>query len=600
MSENQIDDVPRQQKIDALLDVARFNPKFTVLIIILGLGAAVFEGVGLGFILPIIELVQADNPTAKADGVLGTFATIYQILGIPFTLGYVVVGVAAVMTIRYTLSFTVAWFREALRTYYIRDLQIRAFDNALDAKIEYYDQEGSDDILNAIITQTFYAGRVIMRVVKFIEQSFLSIVYLLIALAIAPALTTASIIVLGGITILMRRVIEPGYELGDKVADANERRQEAAQAGTQGIRDIRIFGVTRELFNDFVDAVDKFTQARISLRRNEAAIQNFYNLLVAVSVFVLIYFALTFANLSFGSLAVFLFAMFRLGPRVSNLNQTFYRIENDLPHLVRTQKFIETLKQHEERNETIQKVPDEIKHVEFDDIWFSYDGEKDILQGINFEIEKGEFIAFVGQSGAGKSTIVSLLARLYTYDRGEIRANGIPIDEMDIHEWRDRITVVRQDPYIFDDTLRYNLTIGNRNASRHEIDRVCEIARVDEFLNDLPNGYDTLLGDDGVRLSGGQKQRIALARSLLEDADILLLDEATSDLDSNLEKDVQQAIEEMDRDYSIITIAHRLSTVENADRIYTVEDGQISECGIHEDLLSNDGRYATLYNTQSK
>ena len=599
MSEDEIGDVPRREKIHALFDVAKFNPKFTVLIVVLGLGAAVLEGIGLGFILPIIEIVQSENPAAEASGVLGVFVTVYRTLGIPFALQFVIIGVALVMTVRYTLSFMVAWFREALRTYYTRDLQIRAFDNALDAKVEYYDQEGSDDILNAIITQTFYAGRVIMRVVKFIEQAFLSVVYLLIALVVAPVLTLYTSVVLGGITVLMRQVIEPGYNLGDKVADANEQRQAAAQAGTQGIRDIRIFGVADELFDDFVGAVNKYTGARISLRRNEAAIQKFYNLLVNVSVFALIYFALTFANLSISSLAVFLFAMFRLGPRVSNLNQMFYRIENDLPHLVRTQEFIQTLEQYEEPNATAGNVPAEIKHVEFDDVRFSYDSEENVLQGIDFEVEQSEYIAFVGESGAGKSTIVSLLARLYQQYDGDIRANGVPIDDMDIGEWRDRITVVRQNPFIFDDTLEYNLTIGNRDAADREIERVCEIARVDEFLDDLPKGYDTLLGDDGVRLSGGQKQRVALARALLEDADLLILDEATSDLDSNLEKEVQQAIEGMDREYAIIAIAHRLSTVENADCIYTVEDGRISEYGSHSDLLSKDGTYAELYGIQS-
>jgi len=320
---------------------------------------------------------------------------------------------------------------------------------------------------------------------------------------------------------------------------------------------------------------------------------------VSVSVFALIYFALTFANLSISALAVFLFAMFRLGPRVSTLNRTYYSIEKDLPHLVRTQEFIGTLEQHEEPNAATGNVPAEVEHMEFDDVMFSYDGEEDVLRGIDFEVERGEYVAFVGESGAGKSTIVSLLARLYQQYNGDIRANGVPIDSMDIGEWRDRITIVRQNPFIFDDTLEYNLTIGNRDATDREIERVCEIACVDEFLDDLPKGYDTLLGDDGVRLSGGQKQRVALARALLEDADLLILDEATSDLDSNLEREVQQAIEEMDREYAIIAIAHRLSTVENADCIYTVEDGRISEYGSHSDLLSKGGTYAELYGIQS-
>jgi subfamily B ATP-binding cassette protein MsbA len=339
----------------------------------------------------------------------------------------------------------------------------------------------------------------------------------------------------------------------------------------------------------------------VKQRRNEQAIENFYNLLTAVSVFVLIYLAITFAEMSLGALGVFLFAMFRLAPKASGLNSKFYRIENNLPHLVRTQEFIDELERNRERSVDTEPVPNGIDAVRFDDVRFAYEGQEETaLSGISFEFEKEEFIGFVGQSGAGKSTIVSLLARLYEPDGGEIRANGRSIHEMDIDEWRSRIAVVRQDPYIFNDTLWYNLTIGNRDVSRSELERVSRIACVDEFFDELPNGFDTELGDNGVRLSGGQRQRIALARALLKDADILVLDEATSDLDSNLEKQVQQSIENMERDYAILGIAHRLSTVKNADRIYTIDDGEIIETGHHKELLDQGGQYAELYAIQSQ
>ncbi|WP_122089311.1 ABC transporter ATP-binding protein [Halalkalicoccus subterraneus] len=589
----------RREKIDAMTSVLRYNPRLTGGIIALGVLAATLEGVGLSFILPIIELVQSEGGTAT-DGIAGVFVAVYRTVGVPLTLGTAVAGVVLVMSVRFTASFFVAWFREALRTYYIRDLQTEAFSNAFDAKISYFDEEGSDDVLNAIITQTFYAGRVIESLVLFFEQSLLAVAYGAIALVISPVLTVVTAVALGGATYLSRSMVESGYDVGESVADANERRQEAAQAGTQGMRDIRIFGIGDELYADFRRAVEQYTDARITLRRNEALISNFYQFVVAVSVFGLIYLSLTLVELSLSYLGLFLFAMFRLGPKASRANELVYQIENDLPHLVRTQAFTAELARHTEPSISTHPVPKTVDSLTADGVEFSYDGETPVLRGIDFEARKGESIAFIGQSGAGKSTIVSLLSRMYEPTGGEIRANGTSIHGMDIDEWREHIAVVRQDPYVFNDTLRYNLTIGNRNVSRKELDRICAVARVDEFLDDLPNGYETYVGDEGVRLSGGQKQRVALARALLDDADVLILDEATSDLDSNLEREVQRAIETMDHDYIVVTIAHRLSTVKNADRIYTLEEGRIAEAGDHSELVENDGTYADLYAIQTE
>ena len=602
LTDTESEGISRRAQLRALLRVARYRPVFTAAIIGAGVFAAGLEAVGLSFILPIVEIIQSPgDPAAEADGVLAVFVAAYRTLGIPFTLGSVVVGVSLVLTVRWTSTFLVRWLRGALMVDYTRELQTRAFENALDARIAYFDREGSDDILNAIVTQAEYAGRVIKDVVNFIEQGLLALMYLAIAFVIAPLLTLFALVFLGGFSLLFRYVLEPGYDIGDRVADANEGVQEAAQAGMQGIRDTKLFGLKSELLGDFLDAVEQYARAGIKHRRNEQAIQSFYNLLTAISVFLLIYLAIVFANMSLGALGVFLFAMFKLGPKASGMNSKFYRIQNNLPHLVRTQAFIDEIERNREPDADQEAVSDEVRIVEFDNIRFSYEGQSaEALSGISFEVEKGEFIGFVGQSGAGKSTIVSLLARLYEPDSGEIRANGRSIHEIALDEWRSRIAVVRQDPHIFNDTLRYNLTIGNRDVSQKSLDRVTRITRVDEFFDELPEGYETQLGDNGLRLSGGQRQRVALARALLKDADVLVLDEATSDLDSNMEKQVQRSIESMERDYLMVGIAHRLSTVKNADRIYTVDEGEIIETGRHEELIDNGGQYAELYAIQSQ
>lgn len=592
------DTITWREKLEALARVAKFRPAFTVFLVLLGGLTAFLEGIGLSFIYPILEVAQSDEPITSAGGILGMFVDVFQILGIPFTLEFLIIGIAGVMTVRFTSSFAVAWLKEILRRTYEETLRSQAFDAALNARVGYFDEEGSDDILNAIITETRYSGELIKGAVQSMETLFLIFVYLAVMFYIAPEMTIFALVLLGAITYLIRNVIEPAYTVGSRVAEANERVQQSVQAGTQGIRDVKLFGLSEEIYETFSDSIKRYTRSSIDLARNEAAIQNFYDLAAALTLFGLIYIGFVYSGLSLGELGIFLLAMFRLAPLVSRLNSQVYSVEGKLSHLVRTQGFVDEL---DDRSETDgSRDVASVSHIDFDDVEFSYTEDEQVLRGLSFDVERGEFIAFVGQSGAGKSTIVSLLARLYEPDHGEIRADGTPIDEFDLRQWRSRIAVVRQKPFIFNDTLENNITIGNRDATREDVERVCEIAKVDEFIDDLPNGYESELGDDGVRLSGGQRQRIALARALLKDADFLVLDEATSDLDSNLEREVQAAIESMERDYGIVAIAHRLSTVKNADRIYTVDNGEIVETGTHHELLADEGEYAELYAIQSK
>ncbi len=593
--ELKVGNISNIDKLRSLYNVATHEPKLTVSILVFGLTTAILEGIGLGFILPIIQQTRSDG---DPSGLAAVFAGVYDALGIPFSLEFIILGVASVLAVRYAASFGVQWLRGVLRARYVRYLRDEAFQNGLNAKISYFDQQGSDDILNTIITQTQYAGRVITHVVRVIELSLVGGAYLAIALFIAPVLTMLTAVVMGGLMIGIRRFIESGVDVGNRVADANERVQETVQAGMQGIREVKLFNMQKELYHNFKQSIDQFVTATIDERRNTSAIANLNQFATAASVFVLIYLGLRVFSLSLGSLGVFLFAMFRLGPKVSNLNNEFYTVETLFPHLVRTQQFTRRLQDYSESDSdgSVQRVD----QIAFDDVVFSYaTGDERVLNRVSFEVSRGEFVGFVGQSGAGKSTIVSLLARLYEPDEGEILADGTSIREFDMSEWRDRISVVRQDPFIFNDTLRANITIGNRDATQADVERVTEIAQVTEFLDDLPEGYDSMLGDNGVRLSGGQRQRVAIARALLKDADLLILDEATSDLDTHLEEKVHQSIEQMERDYGMIAIAHRLSTVVEADCIYTMDDGIIVESGTHKELINTSGQYAGLYATQS-
>ncbi len=590
-------DISLREKFRALERVAKFRPRYTVALILFGGAVAFFEGIGLSFIYPIIEVAQHDGPGAADNPVMQAFLSVYALAGLPFTLAYLVLGIALIMTVRYALSFLVNWFTAILRYRFETDIRSRAFDAALGAEVGYFDEAGSDAILNAIITETRYSGRVIGYGVQAMQTAFLALIYLLVMLVIAPLMTLLAFFLLVGITIVIRRGIEPAFTVGTRVARANENVQHAVQAGTQGIRDVKLFGLLGEVYSGFAASLERYADASITLARNEAAVKEGYNLAAALTLFVLIYIGFVYSGLSLAALGIFLFAMFQIAPKASSINDTIYKMEGNLSHLVRTYEFIDALSERTESGEG--RPVDRIDEITFEDVHFRYGADERVLNGISFQVRRGEFIAFVGQSGAGKSTIVSLVAQLYAPDGGVIRGDGVRIDEYDLAAWRARIAVVRQHPFIFNDTLENNVTIGNREATRADVIRACEIARVDEFVEDLPNGYDSTLGDDGVRLSGGQRQRVALARALLKDADFLVLDEATSDLDSNLEREVQRAIESMDREYGIIAIAHRLSTVENADCIHTIERGRIIESGTHTQLVEGNGKYAELYAIQS-
>lgn len=590
--------ISNYEKIRALRRVAEFRPLFAFFLVCTGAFVALLEGVGLSFIYPIVELAQSGDPASAGGPVIEVFVTTYQFFDIPFTLGYLIIGVALVMTFRFTMSFLVEWFGVMLAKQYEMHLRKQALDGALDVNVSYYDENGTDDILNGIITETRYSGQVIEQGTNMLQVLFLILMYVGVMFYVSASMTLFAMILLGGITILLRFIIEPAVTVGSRVAEANERVQEMVQAGTQGIREVKLFGLREEIFLDFSESMQQYVSSEVDLNRNQYAIRNLFELSAAITIFSLIYIGFTFTDLALGELGIFLIAMFQLAPRVSRFNSQVYRVEGFISHLVRTFDLIDEFTQQQE--ESGDRSVSTVSNIEYDNVEFAYTADEQVLRGISFEIERNDFVAFVGQSGAGKSTIVSLLTRMYDPDHGEIRADGVPIDEYDISDWRDRIAVVRQQPFIFTDTLENNVTIGNREATRQEVKDVCEIANVDEFVEDLPNGYESQLGDDGVRLSGGQRQRVALARALLKDADFLVLDEATSDLDSNLEKQVQAAIESMDQNYGIIAIAHRLSTVKNADRIYTVSDGEIIESGTHRELLADDGEYAELYMIQSK
>jgi len=591
-------DLSTKDRLNLLWDVFKYRPKFTIIVILLSIIAALFEGVGLGFIYPIIETTQSSDGFSESSIIISLFASLYNFLNLPLNLESLILGVSTIMVLRYSTSFLVGWLKAMLSKKFEGNLKKRSFNHALNSKISYFDKEGTDNVINHIITETGYSGKVITRVISIIEKVSMILIYLSVMTYISPPLTLISLIILGSIVLLMNLIVEPAISIGSRVAEANESMQRSVQAGLQGIRDVKLFGVNKKIFENFEDSLNKYMRGEINLARNDNAMKKLYKMSASLTLFLLIYIGFSFTKLNLGELGIFFVAMFQLAPRISELNSKVYKIDSYLSHLSRTKDFLGEISNEKEitKGESISEIED----INFDDVTFSYTYEECVLEEVNIQINKGDYVAFVGQSGAGKSTLASLIPRMYNPDSGCLKSGGQNIQDYDLDSWRDRISIVRQQAFIFNESLKENIKVGKPEATDSEVEEICELAQVNEFVDELPNGYESELGDNGIKLSGGQRQRVALARALIKDSDFLILDEATSELDSKLEKKVLSAIENQEKDYGIIAIAHRLSSIKNADMINVLENGKILEKGSHQELLEKEGKYSDLYDAQNK
>jgi ABC-type multidrug transport system fused ATPase/permease subunit len=265
--------------------------------------------------------------------------------------------------------------------------------------------------------------------------------------------------------------------------------------------------------------------------------------------------------------------------------------------LERTQEILRERPEDQDPRRTVS-LRDIVGRVEFDDVSFSYDGNRIVLRDISFVAEPGTVTALVGSSGSGKSTTIGLISAFHVPTQGEVRVDGIDLSTVRLDSYRTRLGVVLQESFLFDGTIRENVAFSRPEATEEEIMRACRIARVDEFAESFADGYDTVVGERGVKLSGGQRQRISIARAILAEPRILILDEATSSLDSESEQMIQQGLSYLMQGRTTFVIAHRLSTIRRADQILVIEQGEIVERGTHEELYEMRGRYYDLYTKQ--
>lgn len=306
-------------------------------------------------------------------------------------------------------------------------------------------------------------------------------------------------------------------------------------------------------------------------------------------------------TLSLGDLMMFLaFLLMLLGP-LATLAQSAASFQDSLSGLDRVLDVLAEPRELEPHRGTERIDPNQLRgQIEFDSVTFRYDNaSSDALTDVSLKINAGETVALVGPSGAGKTTLCNLVARFYDPQSGTIRIDGVPLRDLEVERYRQALAIVEQDVFLFDGTIAQNIRYGNRRASLEQVRMAAQAAHADEFIESLPLGYDTMIGERGVKLSGGQRQRLAIARAILADPAILILDEATSNLDTASEKAIQGALDDLLKSRTCLVIAHRLSTIASADRIVVIEQGRIVEQGTHATLMQKGGKYREMVRLQT-
>ena len=578
----------------ALFPVLRLRAWMLSGMILLGVLAALSEGLSITLFIPLVQ----NQIGSQTVGFAGRLTTLFQ--GIPQERRLLCIGASIFlcMVLKNVLSYSYSLLFFAVNSSIGHRLRSGIFRQLLSVSQSYLDTHDSGKSLNTMATEVWRVVGACTVLASVIINVCITLIFGVLLLLISWKLT----LITGCLVLLISQIIQYLTRHGNRVSN----RATAANAGlTQrmietldGMKLIRAYGREGHEQHRFDLASSAVSKAFFKLDRISGLAHPVSEIL---TVALLLGILLTTAMLAPGQMAVsvaFLLLLYRLQPRIKQLDVDRVALDSLSGSVEEVRSLLDESDKPYLRSGT-RVLASIHQGIIFDNVCLSYDsGKGAALKQVTCSINIGETTAFVGPSGAGKSSLINLICRFYDPSSGRLLIDGVPLRDLDLAWWRNQIAVVSQEVYLFNASVAENIAYGKLDATREELVEASRKAHALEFIEELPDGFETILGDRGIRLSGGQRQRLALARAFIRAPQILILDEATNSLDLISEGVIQDALEQFSKNRTVLIVAHRISTIEHADKIVVLDSGRLVESGRVSHLLAADGLFARLYALQ--